>query len=510
MTDDRLYTVDTVGELSVRSADDRELDMRIVPWDVIVDTAEGPEMFERGAFEGTDPSTVVLQLEHENPAAGVGTAIEERDDAAYMTARASAITRGDEILTLARDRVTRGVSISFQRVPGGTRTEWRNGRRVSVHSRVRLRAVSTTWRPAYGDHAAVLAVRSETMDETLEAPASEPAAPVADPVAAPSAPIRDLADRIDRLEERARVEVTMPQLLAGPLHDTIDRRVMADRAIADVITTDNTGVVPDAFTSEMIGIIDSTRPFLQSTRRLPTPTAGTKLVVPVITQRPLVELEPTEKTEVASRKTIIETDDFTMATYAGAGDLSLQLIRRSSPEFLDLWLELLGEAYAIATENAAVDALLAAAGVNAGTAPFDPLTGAVTFGEAYMNAQGVSPRLFPTHIWMSTPAVAAFMDARTDGTNLPMFGGIELNAQANGGVSGNISGLTPVHVPALDDEAVDVVIGPSRGFAWAEDGTYTLQADVPSKLGRDVALAGFAWFAPWYPAAFTTYALAGS
>lgn len=302
----------------------------------------------------------------------------------------------------------------------------------------------------------------------------------------------------------------MPQLLAGPLHDTIDRRVMADRAIADVITTDNTGVVPDAFTSEMIGIIDSTRPFLQSTRRLPTPTAGTKLVVPVITQRPLVELEPTEKTEVASRKTIIETDDFTMATYAGAGDLSLQLIRRSSPEFLNLWLELLGEAYAIATENAAVDALLAAAGVNAGTAPFDPLTGAVTFGEAYMNAQGVSPRLFPTHIWMSTPAVAAFMDARTDGTNLPMFGGIELNAQANGGVSGNISGLTPVHVPALDDEAVDVVIGPSRGFAWAEDGTYTLQADVPSKLGRDVALAGFAWFAPWYPAAFTTYALAGS
>ena len=53
-----------------------------------------------------------------------------------------------------------------------------------------------------------------------------------------------------------------------------------------------------------------------------------------------------------------------------------------------------------------------------------------------------------------------------------------------------------------------MLVGPSNAFAWAEDGTYTLTADVPGRLGRDVAMAGFVAFLPIYPGAFTTYTLA--
>ena len=58
-------------------------------------------------------------------------------------------------------------------------------------------------------------------------------------------------------------------------------------------------------------------------------------------------------------------------TYAGAGDLSIQLIKRSSPDFLALWSGLLADAYALATEDAAVDSLLAESAVVEGTGTFD-------------------------------------------------------------------------------------------------------------------------------------------
>lgn len=500
--------------LHVRDATERLIDMRIAPWDTVAETESGLELIERGAFADTDPASVVLRMEHENPAAGRGVSLEERDDGAYMTMRVARTPRGDELLASAIEGLTPGASVGFHWVKGGHRTIQRAGRRVTAHRRVELREVSTTWRPAYSD-AALLAVRSdegrtdvtESTMEAVEAPEPAVVAATETPAAVTELSERYLAltDRLERLEERSRQEVTADALVSGPLSTTVERRVLAERALADVLTTDNEGVVPDAFVSEMIGIIDASRPFLATTRRLPTPSAGTRLIVPVIQQRPLVGKQATEKAEVASRKTIIDTTDFSMETYAGAGDLSIQLIRRSSPEFLNLWLELLGEAYADETEDAAVDALLAAAGINAGAATFNPLEGDVSFGEAFRNAQAVSKRLFPDTVWLSTDAMGDIIDAKTDGTNLPLYGDVSLSLEATGRLSGTWKGLRPVHVPALDDEAVDAIVGPSRGFAWAEDGTYTLQADVPSKAGRDVGIVGMVWFAPWYPEAFTTY-----
>jgi phage head maturation protease len=533
---EELLTTELPTEIEIRDLAKREIDIRIVPWDTVVDTPNGLEEFKRGAFDGIDAGNVVLRMDHQNPPAGRGLNLEQRDDAAYMTFRVSKTQRGDEILTLAADGVARGASIGFMQVPGGTAVEYRSGRRVNVHRKSGLKEVSTTWLPTY-ERAAVLATRSTEgegqMAETQEAPA---------PVEAPPAPVitnvvdldpvmqaiskrfgqfeDSFGDRLQRIEERGRQDITIParQDVQHELHkglwfhtamrilsgERVSNQELQTRELADLITSDNAGVVPDAFSQELIGIIDPSRPFLESTRRLPTPDSGMSLIVPRIVTRPTVGIQSAEKDDLTSTPTSITSATFNAVTKGGAGDISLQLLRRSSPSYLSLYLELLAEAYAIDSDDEAVDALLAENDVVEGGS-LDPDD--ANFGSAWSNAMAVSRRLAPDRIWLSSTAVAQFIDAKANGTNAPLYSNLEANFTAAGGTGGTISGLRPVHVPALDDESVDIIVGPSRGFAWAEDGTFTLQVDVPAKAGRDVALVGILWFAPLYPAAFTSYTL---
>ena len=326
-----------------------------------------------------------------------------------------------------------------------------------------------------------------------------------------------MEDRVTRMEERARQDIVIPtpQQMNPEIHKghwtqvaiklLTGERVpeLQTRVLADLVTTDNAGVVPEAFSTELIGIIDPRRPFLNSTRRIPTPDSGMTLNMPVLTTRPTAGVQVNEKDDITSTTTSITSEGFDAITIAGGGDISLQLLKRSSPSYLNLYLELLAEALASNAESEAIDALLAA-GVTPGTGTLDPE--AMAIGEAWENGNAV--KVPPDTIWLSSAGVSAFLDAKNDGTNSPLYANIVANFNVASGVAnGSISGLRPVHVPALDATATDVIIGPSRGFAWAEDGAFTLQVDVPAKAGRDVALVVIDWFAPLYPEAFTTYAV---
>lgn len=497
------------GELRSFDEDKRELYGLIVPYGQDAQTARGLESFEAGAFADVDPSKVVLRMRHQDPPTGRMIELEEKEDGAYARFRISQTAAGDEQLTLARDGVETGLSVGFE---DGEFEKEREGDRIRYrHKRVNLSEVSTTWRPAYKP-AAVLQVR-ERDDMADEPNTGRAEAPTASQSTSDTSllELREaMQTQIDKLEERQRaMSIVTPQL---PEQQTTQRQVVLQlRELAEVITTDNSGVLPDTLSSEMLGRIKVGRPFLNSTRQVSAPTAGTKLIFPKLTQTPIVGVQAAEKDELASRKTIITTDDYGMITIGGAGDLSMQLIKRSSPEFLGLWLELLGDAYAKMAEDKAIDALLAETGVVEAGAGLDPSS--PSFGEAFANTTAATgSTMKPDRIWMSTAAVIAFMDAKspTGGGGTPLYPGL---AGISGLQSGNGSGselsisLTPVWVPELDDETPDVIVGPSNGFVWAEDGTYTLQADVPAKFGRDVGLAGMIWYAPIYPAAFTSYVL---
>jgi len=365
----------------------------------------------------------------------------------------------------------------------------------------------------------------------VAAPSTEAPAPVAAPQidfsgfqeqfsSALTGAITPVVDRLHALEEQARAQFTIPggepekqkatrgdwfrTVLGMMSGERISGHDLQTRALDDLITTDNIGVVPDAFSRELIGVIDPRRPFMQTTRRLNTPASGMSLVMPKIVTRPTVAQQMTEKAELSSTATSVTTVTFDAVSKGGAGDISLQLLKRSDPSFLGLYLELLAEAYAQEAEQEAVEALLASGTQSGGALDPEALVLATAWESTFD-----AIRRPPDTIWLSSAAVGAFLDAKSDGSNAPLYGQITANFTAGNGVGGTISGLRAVHVPALDATASDVIIGPSTGFAWAEDGTYTLQVDVPAKAGRDVAIIGMLWFAPLYPAAFTVYSVSG-
>lgn len=538
------------AEVTLRSESQREIDVVILPWDSPINHVDGREVWRRGTFDESDPSKVLLGgLDHERRltadshgraqltphVTGRGTRYWDDERSAKMTFKVANTAAGDEILGLARDGLLSGVSVEVQEVPGGSRYERLDGRRTKVYTKALLTGVSPTAarRPAFKE-TAILAVRSEhegepvpeeLVETTLEATPVQPVVFDTTPLithfdAAMSKLGAQFDERLGKVEEQYRSSFAIPaggsdepplpsrsewmevvlKMMSG---EKIPDRQYA--GVADVISSDNIGVVPPAYLSELIGVIDPSRPFLSSTRRLPTPTSGMQLVVPVLTQRPTVAEQTQEKAELSSQETKITTQSFDMVSKGGVGDISLQLLKRADRSFLDLYLQLLAEAYAIEAESEAVVALVNAMGGFSGGNPLDPEN--LSLGTAYTTAFDAIRRP-PDTIWLSTEAVGAFIDAKATTTNQPLYSTLQASATAGGGITGTISGLRAVHVPVLDSHGAFAIVGPSSGFAWAEDGTYTLAVDVPSKAGRDVALFGMLWFAPWYPDAFSLYNVA--
>jgi HK97 family phage major capsid protein len=548
------------GALEIRDEAQRIVALRIAKWGDIGRTAQGNERFDAGAFDPdpatgmNDPANVILRMEHEGPPAGRGISLERSETDQVGIFRVAPTARGDELLTLAKEGYYRGVSPSFEEVEGGTAYEGRGQQRIIARKRVNLREVSLTWRPTYEGTAVIYARSADaegkgTMTEQTAPEAIEQAPMIAGQlvsleqrvsgIEAKGMTTEDLRVQHERLQERLalieqrtsaqdeqRQTVSTGASVPGPndvpkpfrgdwvqaalkMMDGGQLTNLEQRALADIISPSNVGMVPPAYVTEMVGAISTARPFMASTRQIQMPDNGTQIIYPRIVTRPTVAEQTTQKAEVASTAVTTDTQTANVRTFAGAGDISLQLLRRSSPAFLDFYLQLLAEAYAKGT-NAAALAALTAAGVLAG-GTFDPDTGVIDLGAAFANSVA-SIGNPPNTAWLSSAAVAGMINAR-DSMGRPLYGAGGLyaplgDANAAGGASGSFSGMRPIWEPALDAGAVDVLIGPSNGFAWAEDGTFTLEADVPGRLGRDVALAGFVAFLPLYPAAFTSYALA--
>ena len=144
----------------------------------------------------------------------------------------------------------------------------------------------------------------------------------------------------------------------------LDRREATqvfERAVAQQLLADNTGLVPFSILGDLVNFIDASRPGLSAMNLKAMPALGSTFGRPRVTQHTTVGVQATQLTQLSSQKMTITYDTVTKGTYGGVLDLSQQDIDWTEPGILDLAINDMAQQYAIQTETKATGDLVAAA-----------------------------------------------------------------------------------------------------------------------------------------------------
>jgi hypothetical protein len=275
---------------------------------------------------------------------------------------------------------------------------------------------------------------------------------------------------------------------------------MLARALADQTTPDNPGVTPPSYLTEVHGIIDATRPAIAALGGPgPLGDSGMAINVPYFAGdlATLVGKQIAQKTEITSVKVSLLNGASAIETFAGGSDIALQLIKRSSPSYLEAYGRIMLAAWALVTEAEFETDILAAA---TGTFVLDPMAATVAQWQAAAFAASSAVK-------RATGAPAAVMLA--DSASYAHLGGLLIPpaygtanqagvAQAST-LAINLSGLAVVEAPSLP--ASTVIATNAAAVEWHEDGPFIATADDVAKLGQNRAY--------WSMGATTAYVPAG-
>ena len=249
----------------------------------------------------------------------------------------------------------------------------------------------------------------------------------------------------------------------------------AGRAFVDQITTDNPGLMPPSWLSEVFGIVDQGRPAIVAFGGPSSPgTSGMDVHWPYYTGdlRAIVAAQATQKAPINSVKVSFLRGQATLATYAGGSDVSYQLQRRSTPAYMSLYDRILQIAFGLTTENAFVDAVVA----GAGAPPITYLAGSDTTGSAAKAALfAASARVKlatgrPATVALAASDVYAALGGKS-WLQPPMYGTQNVAGTAAAStLQINISGLDIIEAP--DMAAGTMIVSNDSAASWLEDGPF--------------------------------------
>jgi hypothetical protein len=274
------------------------------------------------------------------------------------------------------------------------------------------------------------------------------------------------------------------------------------RALQQASTTDIAGLLPEQWLTDVIDLYRSRTPSVQAFRTATLPDSGMVVNQPKVTQRALVGEQSPEGEEVQTRKVTIGTASWDVQTFAGGQGMNLQTVLRSTPQYLNEVMRLHLQAMSENLNLVVAAAIEAAAAVGVSGNVALEYTTADVFDELIIDASGVFLNALgrPCEVvGMSVDLWKAVAKAK-DADGRPLYPSVN-PMNTHGTMSARSTEGTIIAVDWYVDRdlgglgaGISGVAGVREAFVTHTGPTGTLTADVPSLLGRDVAVYQFAAF----------------
>ena len=493
----------------------REISGKIVPLGTgeVGHTNLGGVVFEAGSIEIADPTKIKLLSQHDmKKPVGRMVSAETRADGIYATFKLSRSQAGSDAMIMASEGLVSGLSIGAEVIASKPS---RDG--YTVVSQAKLKEVSLVTEPAFKS-AQVLEIAAEEIipvaetqptesePEKVEETTTPVEAPAVEAAAVEAA--RPTVAAMHYTTPRLNLNITAGQYAKAQLNasrgDADARELVAALSVATV--AENTGMVPPTYLKDVIGIIDSSRPFIDSIERAALPASGMKIFTPKLGTQAAVDLTA-EGAEFASADTTVTFQEDNVVKFAGAGVLDLELVDRSDPSFLDLYLRELAASYAQKTDQYAAKIAADGSSDSSSTTIYKAIAKSISDSFGVM-------RQTPNNILVATSGGNDGVDfagllGEVDTTGRPLYAAAApQNANGlitQGSTNGTIAGLNLVVDPNYTGGTAGVKVGlvyPTMAMRFHESGTLQIRTNVVSNGQLEIGIYGYVAVVNRYPAAF--------
>jgi hypothetical protein len=286
--------------------------------------------------------------------------------------------------------------------------------------------------------------------------------------------------------------------------DTDARDLVAALDIATV--SENTGMVPPNYLRDIIGVIDDSRPFINSIERAALPASGMKIFTPKLGAQATVAVTG-EGVEFDSTDTAVTFQEDTIVKFAGANVVNVELVDRSDPSFVDLLLRELAASYAQKTDAYAAQIAAQNAASSTGGSVYAAIADGIA--DSYNVMRFTPNRLLVAPTGGSAGIDFAYLLSATGSDNRPLFAAA-LPSNANGlitqgSTAGTVAGLNLVVDPNYTGDDANVkhaLVYPSAAMRFHESGTVQIRANLVANGRIEIGVYGYAAVVNRYPTAF--------